>query len=696
MSATGLKDGKRKLAAIMFTDIVRYSALSHTNEALALELLEEHRAIARRIFAEFRGKEVKTIGDAFLVTFESALDAVECATHLQIAHRERNRGVASARAMKLRIGIHLGDVVASEGDVYGDGVNIAARLQYLAKPGAICVSGSVFYQIESKVKYPVSQLGTRKLKNISKAIAVYALQIDCEPEPLRSGSFLNPFRLLKRSRIVRWSAAAFVAFVAAGLGWYFVENGGIQSRPDTAIRETLRVAVLPFENISLTHDDEYLSEGMTEELISNLSRLRQLRVLARASVVQYKAASKSADQIGKELKVSALIQGSVRKMGDLLRITVQFVDVASQEARWSREYNGRVDDIFELQSKIADEIVAHFRGRSLASALVEDPARDSFVPDAEAYNEYLKGRYYLNRRTEESLLQGIGELKKSIQREPRFAPAYAALANAAGLQSYYGLVRPREAMKQVSKFSEKSLSMDPQSVDALVSLAEAEAYFHFNAKKAEELFQRAIEMNPMHPIAHSWYAEFLASRGRFPEAITEINQALALDPLSLIIKTAAANVNYFASRLEDCVAHGRTAMEMDPSFMLPYFWLGMARVQTSKFGEGLRLLEKANHLSGETPMMKAALAYGYAKAGKLDEAEKILRELGEMSARRYVSAYHLASVYVALGRKEKAMLFLNKAFEERSSHISLVKVDPSFKELRGDSDFDLFVRKLPF
>ena len=180
MSATGLKDGKRKLAAIMFTDIVRYSALSHTNEALALELLEEHRAIARRIFAEFRGKEIKTIGDAFLVTFESALDAVECATHLQVAHRERNRGVASTRAMKLRIGIHLGDVVASEGDVYGDGVNIAARLQYLAKPGAICVSGSVFYQIESKVKCPVSQLGTRKLKNISKAIAVYALQIDCE------------------------------------------------------------------------------------------------------------------------------------------------------------------------------------------------------------------------------------------------------------------------------------------------------------------------------------------------------------------------------------------------------------------------------------------------------------------------------------------------------------------------------------
>lgn len=332
----------RRLSAIMFTDIVGYSALTQRNEALALQLLDEHRNIVRPFFTKHDGREIKTAGDSFFTEFNSAVQATICAIEIQEALHLRNKEVPHDRHVLIRIGLHIGDVVYTDQDVYGDGVNIAARMEPLAKPGGICVSEDVARQVRNKVPYPIVKLGKEKLKNIAMPVDVYYVQLPW----ITQGKKLKAKTPARKTIIYSLLLLGILILIGS---FFFIKNQ--QSKEPSHSR--LRLAVLPLSNISNDPKDEYFADGMTEEIISNLSKIGGLNVIARTSIMKYKAIDKNISQIGNELMVGTILEGSVRKSENKARITVQLINVSTQEPTWSKYYDRELKDIFMIQSEIA-------------------------------------------------------------------------------------------------------------------------------------------------------------------------------------------------------------------------------------------------------------------------------------------------------------------------------------------------------
>ena len=303
--------GERRLEAIMFTDVVGYTHLSQANESLALELLEEHQRLLRPTFIAHGGTEVKTMGDAFLVEFRSALDAVVCAVEMQERMADRNSATAPSRKLEMRIGIHVGDVVHGAEDIYGDAVNVASRIEPLAEPGGVCISQQVFDQIRNKTEFKIDKVGEVRLKNVDLPLGVYK-----------------------------------------------ISTGASRGSGDEPAGPRDRLAVLPFVNISPDPNDEYFADGLTEELISKLSEIKGLKVIARTSVMSYKRKEKKVSEIAAELGVGSIIEGSVRKAGDRIRISVQLIDPHTEEHLWSSNYDNKLDDIFAIQSDVASRVAA--------------------------------------------------------------------------------------------------------------------------------------------------------------------------------------------------------------------------------------------------------------------------------------------------------------------------------------------------
>src|SRR6476661_6461801 len=329
----------RRLAAIMFTDMVGYSALTQRDEALALELLAEHRDILRPFFDKHEGIEIETAGDSFFVEFNSAVEAVNCAIEIQKTLDNRNKNDIPGREIRLRIGIHIGDVVHMDNHVHGDGVNIAARLEPKASPGGICISEDVARQIRNKIEYPVVQQAEEKLKNISMPIDIFHIELPWLPQQKHRHKPVSPAKKSKFRLIAAITAGVVIVSLVA---FILMNNQGAKAAPATKNR----LAVLPLKNISNDPQDEYFADGMTEELISSLSKIRKLNVIARTSTMKYKQTSKDISQIGSELMVGTVLEGSVRKMGNKARISVQLIDASNQQSLWAMDYDRELSDIF--------------------------------------------------------------------------------------------------------------------------------------------------------------------------------------------------------------------------------------------------------------------------------------------------------------------------------------------------------------
>jgi TolB-like protein len=339
---------QRRLAAIMFTDMVGYSAIAQRNEALALDLLEEHRRLLREIFPKHQGLEVKTTGDGFLVEFASALEAARCAVEIQDALTSRNAAAPAERRLLIRIGIHVGDVVRRGQDVFGDGVNIAARIEPLAEPGGICVSQQVYDQIRNKIENPLIRFGVGELKNIQVPVVVYKLGL--------SGAAVAPMLprlafLWRQRRTRRWALGLLVVVFAGWAGW---QGWRWVSGPRAG---EASIAVLPFVNMSSDKENEYLCDGLSEELISALTEMKGLRVAARTSAFAYKNKSEDIQRIGEQLRVRTILEGSVRRAGNQVRITAQLVNVSDGYHIWSATYERQATDLLALQTEVARRVI---------------------------------------------------------------------------------------------------------------------------------------------------------------------------------------------------------------------------------------------------------------------------------------------------------------------------------------------------
>ena len=472
---------RRKLAAIMFTDMVGYSALSQRDDKLALELLEEHRQLLREIFPRFNGTEIKTIGDAFLVEFNSALEAARCSIEIQRTLAKRDADAPADRQIQVRIGIHIGDVVHRGGDVYGDGVNIASRIEPLASPGGICLSMDVERQIRNAVETRFEKLAPTELKNISVPMELFRIVLPWERDT-RLTAETQKTAHGATARRMPWHELVFAVLLVVGLigaGIFFLRhrappqaNNAAGSSPVGSIPEK-SIAVLPLVNSTGDPANEYFSDGMSEEFISSLSHLQELKVVGRTSSFQFKGKTDDSKTIGEKLGVYYLLEGSVRKSADRVRIAVALIKSGDGANVWSETYDRELKDIFAVQSEIAGAVAKELKVALLGNNGQTAQLTTAGTPsnqNVEAYNALLQGNFYYNRRTAEDTRKAIGYYEEAIRLDPRYALAYAKLSHAArNLGTVYSGIATEEIQEAIAKArasAKSALALDPNLVEA--------------------------------------------------------------------------------------------------------------------------------------------------------------------------------------------------------------------------------------
>jgi adenylate cyclase len=640
-----MSEGTRRLAAIMFTDMVGYTALGQRNESLSLALVEEQRNLLRPVITKHQGREVKTIGDAFLVEFTSAVEAVRCAYDSQRVVKEFNMALPNERRIHIRVGIHLGEVVEKEGDILGDAVNVASRIEPLADDGGVCLTQQVYDHVHNKLEFRLASLGRVSLKNVSEPMEVYKLVMPWEQERT------SPLPKSDRGRI----------------------------------------AILPFANISPDSADDYFADGMTEELISTTSSIKGLTVIARTSVMRYKGQTKGIEEVGKELGVGTVLEGSVRKAGNRLRITVQLIDVQDQGHLWSQSYDREFDDVFAVQSDIAKQVADALRIRILPNETMQMEKRPT--RSTEAFTQYLRGRHLWNQRRREAVSKAVGYFERAIELDPSYGIAYVGLADCYAILGDQGALPSGEAFSKARGLATKALELDDSMAEAHATLGTILEH-EWDWAGAERELKRAIELNPGYPTAHHWYAVLLMTMGRHSEAMAEIRRAHELDPLSPVIRNNIGWSYIKERRYDEALAVFREVLETDPEFRSAHNGIQSVYVAKSMFQVAITEAQRARGKWPEAYWFLAdSLVYCLAMAGRRHEALKIVDELVERSKAEYVSPFRIASAYIGID-KGKVFKWLEKGYEVHDGLMMYLKGDLLFETLYSDPRYVAMLRRM--
>jgi eukaryotic-like serine/threonine-protein kinase len=497
-----------------------------------------------------------------------------------------------------------------------------------------------------------------------------------------------------RSRSILWLAPLGLVVLLAAL--IAVNVGGLRERlfrggQPARIRS---LAVLPLENLSRDPEQEYFADGMTEELITDLGKIRALRVISRTSAMRYKRSKKSVQEIARELDVDALVEGSVLRSGSRVRITTQLIHAATDQHLWSESYERDLKDVLALQSEVARSIAQQIK----VALTPQEKARlaEARPVDPEAHQLYLKGRYYASKNTQEAVQKALEYIKQSIDRDPAYAVAYAALAN-----TYAGLgttgidaLPPRETMPRAKAAALKALELDDTLAEAHANLGLVRWAYDWDWPAAEKDLKRAIELNPGLAMAHLRYANYLCSLGRFDEAVVEDKRALELDPLSLIINHAQGWPYHLSRRFDQAIERYRKTLEMEPNFARTHLRLGEVYAAKGMYREAIAEYQKFSSLGGGSTMAPALIGDARALAGERQGALRAIEELTAESKRRYVPSYHFAIVHAGLSDKDQAFVWLDRAYEERSQFLVDLRFEPILDPLRSDPRFADLIRRV--
>ena len=454
--------------------------------------------------------------------------------------------------------------------------------------------------------------------------------------------------------------------------------------------------MLPFENRSADAETEYLSDGLAESLIYRLSQLPNLKVTPTSAAFQYKGKETNAIKAGKELGVSAVLSGRITQRGDNLTISAELVDVRYNKLIWGEQYDRKMSELLATQREIAREIVENLR---LTVSGEEKGLAKHYTESNEAYQLYLKGRFYWNKRNEDALQKSLEYFQQAIEKDPTFALAYCGLADSyilMGAGDASGSLSADQALPKAKAAALKAMEIDETLAEPHVSLAHVEYYYDRDWTSAEREYKRAIELNPNYAIGHSWYAIYLMSTGRFDEALAQAKRAQDLDQLSLPINMTLGWVLLNARQYDQAAEQLTKTLEMDPTFLLAHHRLGLVYEQQGKYDKAIEQFKQVTTLSPGKPLGLAALAHAYALAGKREEAEKGLAELLELSHKRFVSDASIALIYIALGDKDQGFAWLEKADKARDALLARLKVDPRFDAVRSDPRFAVLVERLHY
>src|SRR5467141_2618313 len=496
---------------------------------------------------------------------------------------------------------------------------------------------------------------------------------------------------LPRQEVVLAAIFLLGLVLAGGLAVRYLRTPSVVTAPPDQITS---LVVLPFENLSADKDQAYFADGMTDELIAHLAKIRSLRVISRTSSMEYKGTHKTLSQIARDLNVDAVVEGTVLRSGDRVRITAELVQVATDRHLWAETYESQLGDILTLQSHVASAIVNEIR----VKLTPEDQVRLATTRQVstQSYENYLKGRYYWNKRSQEGLTKAIDYFQLAIEQDPNYALAYAGLADCYSIigSVIVGTVPALEVAPKARAAALKSLELDNTLAEAQTSLATVRFNYDWDWNAAASGFRRAVELNPSYATAYQRNSLYLMSMGRTSESVAEMNRAHDLDPLSISMNFSLGWRLYMAREYDQAIEQLRNTIDMDPDFLLPHLVLGQAYEQKKMYDQAITELRRAAEISQSSPPAIAALARTYAISGRATEARKLLDELMEQSKKRYVSPFYVAIVYAGLDENDQALDWIEKAYKDRSNAIVFAKVDPQLDTLRSAPRFQSLLHRL--
>jgi adenylate cyclase len=633
----------RRLAAIMFTDMVGSTASAQSNEAAALKLRDEQARLVRPVFTAHRGREIKSMGDGFLAEFDSARNAVQCAIDIQQQLHERNSREGAVR-IELRIGIHLGDVERRKGDIFGDAVNIASRIESTADPGGLSISGPVFDQVRNKIPNRLEKLPPTPLKGLQTPIDIYRV-------------------------VMPWNARG-------------PPDGG-----DAAVG----LAVLPFTNISPDPKDEYIADGLTEELITVVSSLRELRVISRTSAMLYKATPKSASQIGAELGVSALLEGSVRKAGNRLRITAQLIDARNDRHLWAQTFDREFDDVFAIQTEIAKRVADALRIELRTADEARLESRPTVSP--ESYLAYLRGLTLLRDTSAASLEAAQRQFEIAISLDPTNASAYGNLAIATWFFAIWHIDPSRtDWVEKLRASAARALELDPNNPDAHVGMTPV-LFREQDYAGMEREFRLAISLNPSHALAHDQLAQILNFVGRTEEALVEFRLAEAADPLWLFNLYMHAGLLIQLRRLDEAWPIIEKIGAIAPSDPDLHWTLGQYYFARSETSKGLEEWRKNEALLPDGRLKQITRAWIVARSGETEKTRELLRHEGTQPLFGQIPT-NIAQIYAEIGDLDQCFRWLDKSYLAHDLPIMVIRYDPRYENIRRDPRYQLLLKKM--
>jgi TolB-like protein/DNA-binding winged helix-turn-helix (wHTH) protein/Tfp pilus assembly protein PilF len=519
----------------------------------------------------------------------------------------------------------------------------------------------------------------------NESSAITSLLLEPTPTPAKSTGRIS------RPRLMVLTPFVFAMILAGALGVRYLVRPTAATAPPNQLTS---LVVLPFENLSADKDQAYFADGMTDELIAHLAKIRSLRVISRTSSMEYKGTHKTLSQIARDLNVDSVVEGTVLRSGDRVRITAELVQVATDRHLWAETYESQLGDILTLQSHVASAIVNEIR----VKLTPEDQVRLATTRpvSTQSYEDYLKGRFYWNKRSQEGLTKAIDYFQLAIENDPNYALAYAGLADCYSIigSAIVGTVPASEVAPKARAAALKSLELDNTLAEAQTSLATVRFNYDWDWNAAATGFRRAVELNPSYATAYQRNSLYLMSMGRTSESIAEMNRAHDLDPLSISMNFSLGWRLYMAREYDQAIEQLRNSIDMDPDFVLPHLVLGQAYEQKRAFDQAIAELRRAADISQNSPPAIAALARTYALSGRTAEARNLLDQLMQQSKRQYVSPFYVAIVYAGLGEHEQALDWLEKAYGDRSNAIVFLKVDPQLDTLRASPRFHELQRKL--
>jgi TolB-like protein/Tfp pilus assembly protein PilF len=631
---------------VWFSDLVGWSSLTATDEDKAIALMRHFQAAVRAVVSEEKGRIVKFIGDAALVESPSAEAAVLAADEV--------RGLMRA-GESIRTGIHLGDVaVGHDGDLYGDGVNTAQRIQTAAEPGQIVVSGDVWRQLRNRPAFRFEPLGERALKGV-EALDLYVVAEVAQPR------------------------AAAVP--------------DLPPSPETthsAVPTDRSIAVLPFMNLSSDPENEYFSDGITEEILNALVKVSDLKVASRTSAFAFKGHQGDVREIAEKLGVATVLEGSVRKAGSRVRITGQLIGAADGYHLWSETYDRELEDIFAIQDDIAQSIVG-----ALKATLTGEEGEKLVTPatdNLEAYTLYLKGRFEYNKDTEAGLRQSLEFYEQALRHSPAYAKAWAGIADS-WMHLADDYVPPEQGYTSAREAAEKALELEPELAEAHTARGKVLGWYEWKFAEGELALRRAVAANPNYAEAHWALGSLLPTTGHLKEALQEVRTAQLLDPLSPVTAYWHARYLLYTRRPKEAIEECRRALALDPDFAYGLSILGRAQLLEGKGDEAVGSMRSSAE-RGVSNSHQAYLAYVLAATGHAEEARAILERVADGEGPDYVRGEILAAVNGELGDVDEAFRQLERAYADRSAGLIYLHLDPLYDSIREDPRFSALVRKI--